>query len=308
LAAITADLPPMAGRFDLRGDSVVFVPRYPPVAGTNYAVVLREEGGGFTLLGELRAEAARQPRVATVTELYPTSETVPLNHLRFYVHFSQSMSEGQAARSIRLRDAGSGEELRDAILPMPPELWDHEHRRLTVMLDPGRIKRGLAPHNEVGYPLVEGRSFVFEVDTGFRDAEGGPMQAAFTRRFAVGPAIRERIDPSSWRISPPSAGSSEALRVEPGRVLDRALGERCVWVEDAGRRRLDCRARLVAGETVLELEPTTPWQPGSYFLEVDPMLEDCAGNSVARPFDRDLEDGATEPHPGAVSLLEFRCR
>lgn len=301
------DLPAMAGAFAFQGDSAVFVPRHPLVPGTTYRLMLREEGGGFTVIGELHGKVASQPPVTTVTELHPTSGAVPLNHLRFYLHFSNSMSEGQAARSVRLRDAGSGEELRDAILPMPPELWDHEHRRLTVLLDPGRIKRGLAPHNEAGYPLVEGRSFIFEVDADFRDAEGRPMQTAFTRKFAVGPAIRERIDPSGWQISPPPAGSSKPVRVKPGRVLDRALGERCVWVQDADRRRLDCRAQLVAGETVLELMPAGPWQRGSFYLAVDPVLEDCAGNSVARPFDRDLADDVTVPHPGGVSLLEFRC-
>jgi hypothetical protein len=285
----------------------VFMSRFPPVAGTTYAVVLREDEGGFTLLGELRAEIARQPPVAKVSELYPTAGTVPLNHLRFYLHFSHAMSEGQAARSIRLREAGNGEELSDAILPMPPELWDHEHRRLTVLLDPGRIKRGLAPHNEAGYPLGEGRPFVFEVDPDFRDAEGRPMQAAFTRVFRVGPAIRERIDPSSWQISAPPAGSSDPLRVELGRILDRALGERCGWVQDTSGRMLDARVQLVAGETVLEATPTRPWQSGSYFLGIDPVLEDCAGNSVGRSFDRELANESTEPHPGAVSLLEFRC-
>jgi hypothetical protein len=190
---------------------------------------------------------------------------------------------------------------------MPPELWDHEHRRLTILLDPGRIKRGLAPHEEAGYPLVEGRSFIVEVDTDFPDAEGRPMQSPFTRTFAVGPAVRERIDPSSWHISPPPAGSTEPLRVELGRVLDRALGERCVWVQDATGRTLDGRIRLMAGETVLEAVPTTPWQPGTYFLGVDRALEDCCGNSVARPFDRDLADEAEIDELEAFALVEFRC-
>jgi hypothetical protein len=301
------DLPAMAGTFEFQGRSAVFVPRYPLIAGTSYAVVIREEGGGLTLLGELRAEVATQSPVASVTELYPTARTVPLNHLRFYLHFSHAMSEGHAARSIRLRDVDTGEKLRDALLSMPPELWDHEHRRLTILLDPGRIKRGLAPHEEAGYPLVEGRSFTFEVDIYFRDAEGRPMQTTFARTFAVGPAVRERIDPLRWHISPPTIGSSEPLRVELGRVLDGAWGERCVWVQDATGRAVDGRVRLMAGETVLEVVPTTAWQPGSYFLAVDRALEDSAGNSVTRPFDRDLGDESEILYPAAFVLVEFRC-
>jgi hypothetical protein len=63
----------------------------------------------------------------------------------------------------------------------------------------------------------------------------------------------------------------------------------------------------MAGETVLEVVPTTAWQPGSYFLAVDRALEDSAGNSVTRPFDRDLGDESEILYPAAFVLVEFRC-
>ena len=41
------------------------------------------------------------------------------------------------------------------------------------------------------------------------------------------------------------------------------------------------------------------WSAGSYLIIVDPQLEDLAGNSIARPFNLDLEK-----HPGFVEKTE----
>ena len=41
-------------------------------------------------------------------------------------------------------------------------------------------------------------------------------------------------------------------------------------------------------ENRLLLKPKTPWQNGDYQLRVHPRLEDLAGNTPERVFDRDL--------------------
>ena len=76
------------------------------------------------------------------------------------------MSQGYAAEQVRLaRDDGSV--LAGALLPTEHELWDASRRRLTVLLDPARIKRGLPAHREAGYPLRPGQSFRLSSATGF---------------------------------------------------------------------------------------------------------------------------------------------
>ena len=84
------------------------------------------------------------------------------------------MSEDWATRTVRLYRADTDEPLSGAFLE-GPELWDGERRRLTLLLDPGRIKRGLVPNQETGYPLIEGVPVVVRIDTAFRDAEGWPI-------------------------------------------------------------------------------------------------------------------------------------
>ena len=83
-----------------------------------------------------------------VMAIYPTAAEVPRNLLRLYVWFSAPMSEGYAARHVRLA-GDAGERLAGALLP-GGELWSGDGRRLTLLLDPARIKRGLAAHREAG--------------------------------------------------------------------------------------------------------------------------------------------------------------
>ena len=94
---------------------------------------------------------------ARVESIDPDVDVLPANALRFAVSFSSEMEEGSAAGRIQLLDR-YGSPLPGTLLEMPPELWDRDRRRLTVMLEPGRIKRGLQPHEQAGPPLQEGRS------------------------------------------------------------------------------------------------------------------------------------------------------
>ena len=101
-------------------------------------------------------------------------------------------------------------------VPGEHELRDASRRRLTVLLDPARIKRGLAGHREAGYPLRPGEPFRLVVDSGFRDAQGLPLRAGAHRRYGVGGEERRHVDPASWVLTVPPAGTSEPLQVAFG--------------------------------------------------------------------------------------------
>ena len=65
------------------------------------------------------------------------------------------MSDGFAAGRVTLVDH-AGDVMPAALLPLEHELWDGDRRRLTVLLDPARIKRGLVAHR--GLPVLRNRS------------------------------------------------------------------------------------------------------------------------------------------------------
>src|SRR6185436_15583273 len=77
-----------------------------------------------------------------VAQVYPTADALPANQLKFYLDFSAPMSFGDAYRHIRLLDE-EGRDVPRAFLQTAHELWDARRQRFTLILDPGRIKRGL---------------------------------------------------------------------------------------------------------------------------------------------------------------------
>ena len=301
-------VPAIAGTFTLDGDSVFFAPRFPFVAGVEYSLLVDWEGGqtGPEVWTIERPAPAVNP-TARVTAIYPTAVEVPVNLLKVYIHFSAPMSEGWAGRTVKVCREDNGKVLEGVFLPPEPELWDPERRRLTMLLDPGRIKRGLAPNLEAGYPLMEGTAVRVEVDPAFRDAAGQPLVAGAERRYVVGQELRSRPEPGRWRVTAPAAGLAEPLVVEFDRPLDQALALRCLLVRDAGGNPIPGRVVVGPEERSWFFHPDSPWDEAGYQLAVDPSLEDLAGNLPGRVFDRDvtLDDGGSS---GPVELLiRFSC-
>jgi hypothetical protein len=54
--------------------------------------------------------------------VYPTADTLPENLLKFYIHFSRPMRDGDAARHVALLDE-RGRAVSDAFLATDTELW-----------------------------------------------------------------------------------------------------------------------------------------------------------------------------------------
>jgi hypothetical protein len=291
----------MSGRVVVDGTDACFIPGFPFVEGTEYVVEAEDQA---------LARLVRRPRpalpVARVIAIRPSVAEVPRNLLRIYVWFSASMSEGVAADQVRLLDE-DGTVMAGSIMPSEYELWDAERRRLTILLDPARIKRGLVPHQEIGYPLREGRSFTLVVGADFLDAQGVALRSGAEHRYRVGPDERRRIDPRSWQIETPPAGSRAPVRVEFERPLDHGLLLRCLRISDPAGQSVTGTISTGAGERSWSLTPASPWQPGAHDLIVDPVLEDVAGNSMLRAFD-EQESGATQAPAATAVKLRFAPR
>src|SRR6202042_978745 len=88
------------------------------------------------------------------------------------------------------------------------------YKRLTLTLDPGRIKRGLTSNQKMGPPITLGKRYTLVVDQSWLDARGVPMMEGYRKSFRGGPAERTPPDPKQWRIMAPKAGSADALIVD----------------------------------------------------------------------------------------------
>ena len=301
-------VPPVAGRFLIEGKAAWFVPRFPFVDGVSYSLLVRSasEADGAEAW-DIRRPSAAGSATTSVVAIYPTAAALPVNLLRVYVHFSAPMSESWAARAITVSHADTGETLDDVFLPPEPELWDAERKRLTMLLDPGRIKRGLVPNLEFGYPLVEGTTVRIAIDPAFRDATGQPLRAGAERTYSIGPALRSRLDPHAWRLTAPAARSREPLLVEFDRPLDHGLLQHCLSVQDGDGRTIEGAGETGNGDGSWRFAPDAPWQTGEYRLVVEPRLEDVAGNSPARVFDRDVTLAEDAPGEWVAVAVGFAC-
>jgi hypothetical protein len=284
--ALAGELVGTAGSWALETGAARFTPVFPPVPATVHAVVARS-GPGWTELCRVSVPAIEMEPSTRVDSIDPGGDHLPANVLRMSVTFSAPMQEGGASGRFHLL-AEDGGELIGTLLPMPPELWDRPRRRLTVLLEPGRIKRGLQPNVQAGPPLVPGTSVTFVVDGQLTDAAGAPLVSGAERTYRIDKPIRSRVDPAGWEVRwPDSAGGQLVVRF--GRSLDRALVRRCLRVVGPDGRVVPGQAILDRDAAIWTFTPAIA-SVASWSLHVHPDLEDVAGNSVRRPFDRDLWD------------------
>jgi hypothetical protein len=278
------DAPALAGAYRVEAGALVFVPKYRLQPGLAYkaAFHLREE----RLSVVLTPAAPTVSGPATFVErIYPTTGDWPENQLKFYVHFSAPMSRGEAFQRLHLIDLARNQEIKLPFLEIDEELWDREQRRLTVLFDPGRVKRGLVPNQEAGPPLENGGRYRIVVDREWRDGTNQPLREAFTKDIVVGPSIRAGIEVSQWKVKAPAAGTRDALVVEFPRPLDAALLLRCLTVDG-----ISGQASVRDSERGWAFVPDQPWVAGrEQTLQVLRILEDLAGNKVGRAFDVELD-------------------
>jgi hypothetical protein len=280
------DVPPMLGDVSIAGRALRFTPRFALTPGTQYRLAYRD---AVTLVTFPFSMADRpQGAPTSITRIYPTADSLPENQLKFYIHFSAPMGRGEAYRHLHL--LGPAGEVDLPFLELGEELWDKAMRRFTLLFDPGRIKRGLKPREEVGPVLEEGQHYTLVVDRDWPDAQGRPLSAEARKSFHVLPPAGAPLDTATWRFESPPASSHSPLVVRFPRPLDHALLERMLWITDASRRKLAGAIEISDAETCWQFTPTEPWSAGNYQLVADVELEDLAGNSIARAFDVDVFD------------------
>ncbi len=283
-------LPPMLGKWSSLSGGLRFTPRFPFSQGMSYEAVWQPVEGKAVTSRHAVPKAATAP-AAMVEHIFPGSENVPENLLKFYLHFSAPMSGGGIYKHIHLRDE-AGREVELPFLELDEELWDREHRRLTLFIDPGRVKREVKPLEDIGPALEAGRQFTLTIDAAWLDANGQPMKAAAEKKFKVTAPDRIPPDPKTWRLTSPAPGTKEPLHIRFSEPLDHALALRLITVAE------------VPGQQAMSDDgvqwtflPVNPWPAGPHRLVIQPELEDLAGNSVGKPFEVDLASPDQKPAP-----------
>ena len=278
--------PPMMGRTKVEGSNLVFTPRFPFRSGAMYVVKLQPDSGGKPRQFELKVPGESEEK-AQIVGVFPSADRLPENTLKFYLQFSVPMQKGDIYRFVRLRKV-DGQDVELPFLEIEQEFWSRDSKRLTLLLDPGRIKRGLKPREEMGPILVAGNSYELVVDGNWLDSNGNKLGSDFVKRFEAGPEDHAQPDPLKWKISPPAAGTRDPLVIQFPGSLDYAMLFRVINIVDPGSNPVDGVVNISNNEQRWSFRSGQNWKPGTYTINVSEDLEDNAGNSIGRPFDVDM--------------------
>ena len=302
-------LPAILGEWKHYPERWVFKPRFPFQTDVVYRLNVKPEtlatavfdGNDGPWLFQSTATFTKSP--PKVTAIYPSAEIVPDNLLRIYIHFSESMSRGDAYQHIHLFEGTT--EIEHPFLELGEELWDSEQRRFTLLIHPGRIKRGVLPRELSGPSLEDGRQYTLQIDGNWPAADGQTLGESVLKSFRASAPQQTQLDLQAWKIDSPQRNTRNALRLMFDRALDHAMLQRVIQVKDRS-------GALVAGkiitrehETEWLFEPESPWLPGSYQIAIETSLEDVSGNSLARPFEVSLKN-AFPPNSTAILAIEFQ--
>lgn len=292
---------PIWGRYERQGERLVFVPRFALDPAAHYRLRW-VDAAGETHFADVRVPALAPRQDPRVAQVYPTTDVVPANLLKFYVHFDQPIREGREIfDQITLRDE------RGTTIAAPwllTELWNTDATRLTLRIHPGRVKRGVNLREQEGPVLTPGKVYTLHVSRAVRGGAGGHLAEEFTKRFRVIDEDHDLPRLDRWRVSAPKVDSREPLTIVFPEPLDPHLAERCITVHDPRGERIAGAISIDTQETRWRLTPQQAWSVGDYEIQVDEVLEDLAGNSPTRPF----EVEANAPSVDLPKAIRFRPR
>jgi hypothetical protein len=285
----------VAGAYTWHDETLSFKPSFPFVAGQRYHGVFVYEafqkiiGSQEPLPKKLEITFSipeKKLHQTFVEAVHPQAEVLPENMLRMYISFSGPMMPGEAYDHIALlREDGTPVE--KAFLVIDQELWNPERKRFTLLFDPGRVKRGIQSNAELGAPLQAGHTYRLVIDSTWRDANGKSLANSYTKSFTVAPPVRTKLSMLQWTIIAPAAGSRDHLVISFDRPIDYALASTCITITSGKSGKVSGKTAF-SDSNLWRFTPDKPWPEDRYFVEVDPRLEDVAGNNFNNAFDIDL--------------------
>ena len=308
------NLPAMLGTYRVADGLIRFQPSFPLEPGVTYRAVFRPanlpdatDHRSPDVVSTFRLPTKHRQPGTVVARIYPSGKVLPANLLKFYVHFSAPMRRGHIYEHIQLHDE-AGHLVELPFLEIDEELWNPEMTRLTLFIDPGRIKRGVQPLEEIGPVLEPGKGYTLIIDRAWQDAEGNPLKESYRKPFKSGPPVRKPLLTAAWKVTSPRAGSRRPVRIRFPAPLDHALAQRMIQITDRDSRLVPGRTSLADSEREWSFTPEKPWPAGLYRVVVQTAIEDLAGNNIGKPFEVDLFDDVQPRLANATVSLAFEIK
>ena len=225
---------------------------------------------------------------AKVVNVFPSSIELPENTIRFYIYFETPMKKEVAIQHVHLIDEDDIE-VKHVFMKFKRELWSPDGKRLTLLFDPGRIKRGVSTYEEIGAALHIGKSYKLVISHTWTDVFNQPLNGTFTKTFEVIEAYRTAINTINWKIDNPTVATIDPLMIEFDRIFDYALLQHMILVFDENGEEILGEITISENERKWSFVPESPWRNANTFIQIDSRLEDIAGNNFQSLLDHRIE-------------------
>ena len=273
------------GRYRIDGAYLIFTPYFPFESGMAYIVKIQNDNSdSIYSYQSFQIGKKKSVEMAEVISIYPSASQLPENLLRFYIYFNTPMKKGQALKHIHLTDT-AGNIDNHAFMEFKQELWSADGKRLTILFDPGRIKRGVSTNMLRGPALLKGEHYKLSISGTWQDVYGQVLSINTTKEIEVVNAYRHHIKINEWMTEKPTANSYHTLTIHFDRIMDHALIQSMIKLVDAEENPVAGYWEILEKERLMQFIPEKKWEKGSYQIMIDRRLEDVAGNNLQNLLD-----------------------
>lgn len=273
--------PSILGNYLVENDKVYFQPKFGFRENIGYLAVFKKEKFNFEIPSENKSKTE-------ITAIYPSLDSLPANLLKFYLYFSEPMGEENFYSLIQLFNE-QGDTVQNAIVELMPALWSDDKKRLTIWMNPGRIKRELGPNEEQGPPLEVGKTYTLHISKKLRDKSSNELVNSYKKSFYVLPADRIKPDIEKWKIIKPEPGTTEPFQIQLNEAFDAVLLKDAITFLNSADEEIEGELAISDKERICVFKPKMPLKMGKVTIKVKGILEDLAGNNLNRLFDTDIK-------------------
>lgn len=235
-----------------------------------------------------------------VISIYPTTDSIPVNVLRFYIQFSKPMQEMEILKHIHLVNS-QGEDMTGVFYENQYELWNENRTMVTLIIDPGRVKTGLLANQSMGRAFEEKQQYELRVDSLLIDFDNNNLEANFSKKFVA--IVEDKTPPNieMWKYSFPTKNTKNELNIAFKDCIDIISATTYIKVLK-DKKEIEGTIMLDKNGTNWSFKPKINWQKGNYEIWVHPALEDIAANSVNQIFDHKVSDFKNEKMTQKINI------
>ena len=183
-------------------------------------------------------------------------------------------------------------------------LWNGNRTRLTLLLDPGRIKRDVGPNEELGPAILQGETYRLIIDSNVKDSRGNSLADNFAHSFTVTAPVYAALSIEGLETSDIEVGTEDPLRVSFPQVMNFFQLQRLLAVTTPAGEPVRGDIGPADQPHSILFTPRSPWRDDRYTLQISSNVEDISGNTFLAAFD---QPAGAEPvkDSGAVQVKEL---